>query len=161
MIINIYTDGSHLDKQNNGRLGCGGVMVQDDSAGKYGTILDKYSQELTPDYMQAEYGSKNCSNPTAEMIGVLMALSNFNIPSNASKVVVFADYIGVREWCTGKWRIKEPYIKKVKGQIDDVIKRKGLTGKISFKWVKAHQRTINKDSYWNNYVDLLAKGQTN
>lgn len=38
MIINIYTDGSHLDKQNNGRLGCGGVMVKDDNAGKYGTI---------------------------------------------------------------------------------------------------------------------------
>ena len=37
-IIDIYTDGSHLDKLNNGRLGCGGVMV-DRTTGK---LLDEF-----------------------------------------------------------------------------------------------------------------------
>ena len=158
MKISIYTDGSHLDKLNNGRLGCGGVMIEDKSSG-YGKLIDSFGTELTPSYMIKEYGSDKCSNPTAEMIGVLCALKKFNVPSNAKEIVIYADYIGVREWCNNKWKIKEPYIKKVKQQIDDIIGQKNLVGKIRFEWVKAHQKSINKDSYWNNYVDLLAKGK--
>ena len=61
----------------------------------------------------------------------------------------------------GTWKIKEPYIKKIKEEIDKEIKKKGLEGRIRFEWVKGHQNKscMDSDAYWNNMVDLLAKGQ--
>ena len=51
--FDIYIDGSHLDKQNNGRLGVGGVLVDlNDSGNKMGKLLNKFSTELTPEYMK-------------------------------------------------------------------------------------------------------------
>ena len=50
-MIEIYTDGSHLDKQNNGRLGCGGVMVDRRIGNGVGKLLDEFSDELPPSYM--------------------------------------------------------------------------------------------------------------
>ena len=156
-IIDIYTDGSHLDKLNNGRLGCGGVMVERTDNG-YGKVLQEFGKELEKDFLIKKYGTDNCSNPTAEMLGVLVALTEFRIPIG-SEVIIHADYIGVKEWMNGNWKIKEPYIAKVKSEIDEIIRRKGIN--ISFDWVKAHQpkSSLNRDAYWNNYVDLLAKGQ--
>lgn len=160
MKVTIYTDGSHLDKLNNGRLGCGGVMIDSSGTG-YGTVLEEFSEELTPDYMKKEFKTDNCSNPTAEMMGLLVALTKFNIPANVSEVEIFADYTGVSCWMTGKWATKEPYIKEIKRRIEDVIEKKNLKGKITYHWVKAHQAkgVGGKDAYWNSYVDLLAKGQ--
>ena len=157
--IDVYTDGSHLDKLNNGRLGCGGIMV-DRSAGGLGKELDRFSMELKPEYMKQEFGADKCSNPTAEMVGALMALRNFNFPPD-TEIIIKADYSGVREWYMGTWKIKEPYIKKIKEEIDKEIKKKGLEGRIRFEWVKGHQNKscMDSDAYWNNMVDLLAKGQ--
>ena len=155
-IIDIYTDGSHLDKQHNGRLGCGGIMVERDQSGKtFGLVLGQFGKELTPEYMRQEYGSDQCSNPTAEMVGLLCALEEFNIPKDA-KVIIHADYTGVKEWMEGNWRVKEPYLKKVKEKIDKIIKERGLV--LSYEWVKAHQAGLDQHSYWNNQVDVLAKG---
>lgn len=157
--LDIFTDGSHLDKLNNGRLGCGGVMVDRSSGEGYGVLLDKFGEELTSDYLENNFGSSKCSNPTAELIGVLRALQNFKIPSDA-KITIHADYIGVKSWMEGKWRINESYLKEVKKQIDAEIKKQKLTGRIFFEWVKGHQTSTNGDAYWNNKVDLLAKGQS-
>ena len=156
--ILIYTDGSHLNKQSgHGRLGCGGVMVEDNGDG-YGKFLDEYSKELLPADLEKDFGSSNVSNPTAEMIGALEALRNFNIPSDA-RVIMKADYEGNRNWMMGIWSIKEPYIKKVKEAIDAEIERQHLQGRIGWEWVKGHQKVLNQDSYWNNRTDILAKGQ--
>lgn len=157
--IHIYTDGSHLDKQNNGRLGCGGVMVE--AGGGLGSKLDEFSQELKPEWLQRYLGTSQVSNPTAEMLGALMALQRFEIPSDADEIIVFADYEGVKAWMTGKWRCKERYIKKIKDEIDQVLIEKALTGKVKFEWVKGHQgkSVLTPGAYWNNVVDLLAKGQ--
>ena len=74
--INIYTDGSHLNKQSgHGRLGCGGVMVEDTGEG-FGKLLDKFSKELLPADLERDYGSSEVSNPTAEMIGALSRLTS-------------------------------------------------------------------------------------
>lgn len=160
--FDIYIDGSHLDKQNNGRLGVGGVLVDlNDSGNKMGKLLNKFSTELTPEYMKLSFSADKCSNPSAELTALLHALYQFKGSYGPSdKIVVHADYLGVKEWMTGNWKIKEPYIARIKADIDREITKQGLQGRIEFKWVKGHQKdNTNPDVYWNNFVDSLAKGE--
>ena len=89
--IYIYTDGSHLDKQNNGRLGCGGVMV-DRSGPGMGKLLGSFSVELEPGRMLSEFGAQKCSNPSAELVGVLEALRRLKIPSGTDMVIFKEDF---------------------------------------------------------------------
>ena len=104
-ILHIYTDGSHLDKLNNGRLGCGGVLV---SGGK---AIDTFSVELTSDFMKEKFGADQCSNPSAELVAVYFSLLAFESQlKKADSVIFYADYIGVGNWMTGSWKIKEPYM---------------------------------------------------
>jgi len=137
-ILNIYTDGSHLDKQNKGRLGCGGVAI-DFSKPKGQRIVGEYQQELTKDFMKFSYGTDDCSNPTAEMMGVYCALVHFKKDiKKYDKVIFHADYMGVSGWMGGSdvkkpWKINESYIQKIKDDIDSEIKEQGLSGKIDFK----------------------------
>ena len=153
--IDIYTDGSHLDKQNNGRLGCGGVMILS------GKLVDEFSIEIKPEWLRENYGTDKVSNPSAEMLGLLMALRNFELPGD-SEIIIHADYIGVKSWMENKWQTKEPYLKKMKQDILKEIADQGLKN-IRYEWVKGHQKAsiFNQDARWNNYVDILAKGQKN
>ena len=159
--FDIFTDGSHLDKQHNGRLGVGAVLVDRDS----GTPISEYSTELSKQYMEVKFGAKECSNPTAEMVAVLHALLHFKKElQGASEVTVYADFIGVKEWLEGNWKINEPYIRKIRDEIEGEIKKQGISGKIKFSWVKGHQtkKQARVDPYqakWNDYVDKLAKGE--
>lgn len=163
--LDLYTDGSHF-KRGSGRLGIGGVLVDLTQQGPLGTKLGEFSVELRPEELKREFGpgAEHCSNPTAELIAVLVSLRNFiDLIKTADIVNVHADYIGVREWMTGRWKTNEPYIAKLKAIITDLIKKEGLIGKIKYAWVKGHQKQslTNPDIYWNNYVDLLAKGENN
>ena len=158
--LDIYIDGSHLDKQNNGRLGIGGVIVDMDVKIGHGNILNEFSQELIPEYMKITFGADKCSNPSAELCALLHALYNIKKEiRGAKKIVVHADYMGVREWMTGNWKIKEPYIMRIKDDIDQEIYNQGLRGRIQYEWVRGHQTDGSNDTYWNNYVDKLAKGE--
>ena len=151
----IFIDGSHLDKQHNGRLGIGGVLLDDNY-----TKVNEFSIELTPEYMKEKFDVDKCSNPTAELTALYHAILGFGEKlKKADKVIIYADYIGVREWMTGKWKIKEVYISKVKDEIDKEVNRLGLKGKIEYRWVKGHQTGNSLEASWNNYVDLLAKGE--
>ena len=155
MNYEIFTDGSHLNKQNNGRLGIGGVILREGDS----RVLDEFSEELTKDYMLMEYGTVTASNPTAELIAVLRALQKFRplIKSPNDTVRVYADYSGVQNFLSGTWKTKEPYIKKIKDLILEEIQRQGYN--IEFRWVKGHQSVMSREAKWNNYVDKLAKGQ--
>ena len=156
--VHIYTDGSHLDKQHGGRLGCGGVLVVD------GKAIKTFSKELTGAYMKMMFGSDKCSNPSAELTAVYLALKEFRKElKGANKIIFHADFSGVKEWMTGKWKVKEVIIKNIKAKVDEEIAAQGLADKISFEWVKGHQSLRdNKDphAYWNSYVDKLAKGDS-
>jgi ribonuclease HI len=157
----IYTDGSHLDKQKKqgGRLGAGGVIVKP-MYGQPGIPLGEFSQELDFNDMRIKYGATDPSNPTAEMMAVLIALQTFKKQlKQVDKVIMKADYLGCKEWNLGNWKIKEPYIQKIKDEIDKEIEEQNLEGRIDFEWVRGHQKGYSPDVYWNNYVDLLAKGE--
>ena len=157
--LDIYIDGSHLDKQNNGRLGVGGVIVDLNKGFGHGTVLNSYSMELLPEYMKVTFGADKCSNPSAELAALLHALYSFKKEiSEAKEIVVHADYKGVKEWMDGNWRINESYIRAIKNDIDREIYKQGLQGRIRYEWVRGHQNDGSDDTYWNNHVDKLAKG---
>lgn len=158
MKLDVFIDGSHLNKQSdNGRLGIGGVIV-DMSTDK---VIDQFSVELTPSFMKTNFGADKCSNPSAELTALYIALQRFkDILSTADSVVFHADYLGVKEWMMGNWKTKESYIAKIKECAEKEIKDQDLTNKVSYVWVKGHQNSsASKDAYWNNYVDKLAKGE--
>ena len=153
----IYTDGSHL-KHTTGRLGIGGILTEDSKK-----EIDSFSVEVSTDYLKENFGTSDVSNPTCEMLAVLIALRNFRKQiKKGDEVILKADYLGVREWNLGKWKIKAPYIAKIKAAIDAEIKAQGLQGRVSFEWVKGHQSrsVLDPDAIWNNRVDLLAKGES-
>lgn len=153
----IYTDGSHL-KHTSGRLGIGGILTENSKK-----EIDSFSIEVSTQDLKTEFGTSDVSNPTCEMLAVLVALKNFkNQIKKGDEVVLKADYLGVKSWCEGTWKIKAPYIAKIKEAIDNEIKSQGLQGRISFEWVKGHQNrsVLDPDAIWNNRVDLLAKGES-
>jgi len=146
--IDIYTDGSHL-KHTTGRIGVGGVMIKDDKP------ISEFSKYISPEYLKFMYGTSDCSNPTAEMLAVLIALQSFSKELKKYDMIVFhADYLGVKNWMEGNWKVKAPYIQAIKNDITEEIKRQGLTNKVKFEWVKGHS-----GQKWNEYVDKLAKGE--
>ena len=152
-ILKIYTDGSHF-KHNGGRLGIGGIIVDEDK------IINEFSTEITKEYLDLYYKTQDCSNPTMEMLAVLHALYNFkkNIGID-NRIEVYADYQGVESWMNKKWKINKPYIAKIKDDIDSEINNQSLRGRIHFNWIRGHQKDISDNTKWNNYVDLLAKGE--
>ncbi len=152
----IYTDGSDL-KHTSHRMGIGGILL--DETGR--KMLDSFGSELSHEYLQSEYGTSDCSNPTAEMIAASEALQNWVDRFKAGdEIEIRADYMGVREWNTGRWKINKPYIKKAHDQIAEIIGDHGL--QVTWTWVKGHQTgpsLYGSDKYWNDKVDKLAKGQ--
>ena len=153
----IYTDGSHL-KHTTGRLGIGGILTEDSKV-----EIDSFSLEVPVNYLKKEFGTSDVSNPTCEMLAVLIALRRFkNKIKNTDSVVMKSDYTGVSNFIMGTWKIKAPYIAKIKAAIDAEIKAQGLQGRVSFEWVKGHQSrsVLDPDAIWNNRVDLLAKGES-
>lgn len=149
----IYTDGSHL-KHTTGRLGIGGIMV--DSSGK---VVDKFSEEIDVKWLMNTYGTSDVSNPTCEMLAVLVALRKFKL-SPGDEVIMKQDYLGCMNFIEGTWKAKKPYIKAIRDDILKEIESIGLRGRISFEWVKGHQTgpSLSKDAIFNGMVDKLAKG---
>ncbi len=153
--LTIYTDGSHL-KHTTGRLGIGGILVEG------GMAIDSFSLEVSTDYLKKNYETSDVSNPTCEMLAILVALRKFSGKiKKGDEVVMKQDYQGCQGWLGGGWKINAPYIKKIKEEIDAEISKQGLQGRIHFEWVKGHQRksVLDPDAIWNNRVDKLAKGE--
>lgn len=162
-ILDVYVDGSHMDKQHNGRLGCGGILVDKSKGGPFGVKIDQFSIELTPEYMKFTFGESDCSNPTAELVAVLMALHTFKKELKGIDEVVFhADYEGVKKWMEGSWQVKKPWLIRIKDDIKDQIRDLGIVH-VRYEWVKGHQSSTklktDPDAFWNNEVDQLAKGK--
>lgn len=150
----IYTDGSHL-KRTTGRLGIGGVLLDEAED----NVLEKFSEEIETGWLEKNYGTSDVSNPTCEMLATLWALREFGKKFKpGDEVVMKSDYTGCKYFNEGQWRAKLPYIIQLRDETKAEISK--LKIKVSFEWVKGHQAKSvkSKDAYWNNFVDLLAKG---
>lgn len=159
-ILNVYTDGSDKNKQHKGnnRLGIGGLVVDN------GKMIDNFSMKISPEYLELTYKTTDCSNPTMEMLAVLISLHKFkNLFRKYDKIIFHADYIGVGHWVfTKDWKTKQPYIAQLKDDILEEMNKQNLLGKVDFSWVPGHQNSEkNEDAKWNNVADLLAKGEYN
>lgn len=156
----IYTDGSHFKNGGSGRLGIGGILIDPDKNPPKGEIIKKFSIEILRDYLKIHYGTDDCSNPTMEMLAVLTALREFkDFFEKSDKIILMMDYEGVKYWIEGKWQAKKSYIRLLRDEIKKEISNKNLN--IEFKWIKGHQKVsdVSNESYWNNIVDKLAKGE--
>ena len=156
----IYTDGSHFKNGGSGRLGIGGILIDPDKNPPRGEIKEKFSMEILKDYLKVHYGTEDCSNPTMEMLAALTALREFkNSFGKNDKIILMMDYEGVKYWIEGKWQAKKSYIRLLRDEIKKEISDQNLD--IEFKWIKGHQKAseVSSESYWNNKVDKLAKGE--
>lgn len=156
----IYTDGSHFKgKTASGRLGIGGVLIDPEGIGPHGKEISSFSQEILPEFVKLHYGTQDCSNPTMELFAVLYGLQQFKGSYSDQDLIIWrCDYIGIKNWLNGEWKITKPYIQKIKNEISEIIRKENLN--IKFEWVKGHQdKSVDTDdSYWNDVVDKLAKG---
>lgn len=158
----IYTDGSHFKNGGSGRLGIGGLIIDPDIEKPNGKLLKTFSMEINKEYLKIHYGTEDCSNPTMEMLAVLVAIREFKKywtnTTTPTKLILMADYEGVKHWLDGTWMAKKSYIKALKDEIKKEINQQNLD--IEFMWIRGHQnKDGDKDSYWNNKVDKLAKGE--
>ena len=150
----IYTDGSDFKHSKGRRLGIGGVIIDN----KTEKEISRFGKELNREDILRDYNTSECSNPFAEMLAVKTALEifeelNLRIPA---EVIIKSDFQGVQYWMTGKWEAKAHYIKQVKEEILEILKKK-RNWKVEFTWIKGHQSIMDKDSYFNNLCDKLAK----
>lgn len=150
MNITIFTDGSHFKNGGSGRLGIGGILLID------GVLKDKFSEEITQDWISQNLGTTDCSNPTMEFLAILFALKNFGPQIKGKEVTFKMDYNGIVYWMDGTWRSKLPYIRQIRDEVKLQISL--LKIKPKFVWVKGHQSIMSEDAKWNNEVDKLAKG---
>lgn len=154
--LQLYTDGSHLDKQHGGRLGEGSVLVEEKK-----NVLAFRGEEITPSFIKEHFGQDaQPSKPTAELLAVLNGLRmarDLILPSD--RLTVIADYVGVSKWLNGEWEAKSAEIRKTLEEINDEIKKQNLAGRISFKWIPGHQKEDNPDARYNALTDRLARGE--
>lgn len=149
----IYTDGSDL-KHTTKRMGIGGILVND-----RGKEIKRFSIELDRDYIFKLYQTRDCSNPFAEMVAVKEALLYFSDYIDEPAEITFkCDYMGVISWINGEWKAKAYYIKQVKEEIISLLEEQ-KNWVVKFEWIKGHLSIMDKDSYFNNLVDKLAKGK--
>lgn len=157
----IYTDGSHFKNGGSGRLGIGGILIDPEKNLPNGQNLNEFSLEINKDFLNVHYGTSDVSNPTMEMLAVLFALREFKGDlKKADKIILMADYEGVKHWLDGTWTAKKSYIRRIKDDIKSEISSQGLD--IEFKWIRGHQKVSlerTAEAYWNSEVDKLAKGE--
>lgn len=149
MNYEVYTDGSHFKNGGSGRLGVGAVLVDPSRD----VVLNKLSESVDKFYFREHYGTEDFSNPTMEIYAVYRILSEWKDTFKPSdSIVLYADYMGVSSWLTGKWKINKSYIRIIVNDIISLIRKYNIN--IEFKWVKGHY-----GEKYNEMADQLAKGK--
>ncbi len=152
--LNIYTDGSSLQRPRRGGVGIRFIIINE--AGD-----EKWQDECPPGY-------KDATNNEMELLAPILALRGIPdgmMTNNIERIYVFTDSMYVRDhlfraiqvWPNNGWcnRHGRP-IENVKLWKDLVREVKKAPRRVEFKWVKGHG--TNKH---NKAVDKLAKQSAN
>lgn len=144
--VHIYTDGSHI--KGTLKLGIGAYS-------DYGGQEYFMSWDLDADYLK-EWGiTGQVSNPTAEFIAFCQTLLFFvDRKLKPVKLVFHIDYEGIKNWVDGTWQAKEPHIKQMKINADNLVSR--LSVPFEIRWVPGHSGVVGNDR-----ADEMAKARKN
>lgn len=142
--LQIFVDGS--DIKGTGKLGYGAAVEHN------GTIYKMSGTEETQAFksFQARFPDAKFSNPTMEMLGLVMTLNNF--VNKSEHIVINQDYKGAVNygglWMRSEgsaqrepkpWNAKEAYIKYLVGMAEDMIQKiESNGGSVKLNWVKGH-----------------------
>jgi ribonuclease HI len=129
--MDVYTDGSY--NKENGRASGAFLIVDKDE------IIYDFS------FITFDNGRKNVKG---EIEAVLRAI-NYCKKHNINSINLYYDYSGIKEWLTGKWRIKDTLVYNFVKQVKD------SNIKINFCKVKSHS-----GNRFNDVVDALCDDLT-
>ena len=152
--LTIFVDGSHQDKQSReAKLGYGAYMEYEGA--EYS--LSGNSEDVKK--LLRNFDKFDISNPTAELLGLLVTLRTFECTSE--HVLIRQDYKGAINfgelWChsenssqhdTKPWKPKECYIRHIVTNIEDCIaKIEENGGSVEICWVPGHIGSKTKEKY--------------
>lgn len=124
-----------------------GSYNKEDGRFSYGIVMFSSGREL---HIKKAFSHKELSemrNVAGEIMGAAQAMKMAR-ESGIKKLVIYHDYTGIADWCTGKWKAKKTWTKKYKAFYDEVSR----DVEISFVKVEGH----SGDKY-NDLADKLAK----
>jgi len=159
--LEIYVDGSHI--KGTGMLGYGAAVKHN------GRTLSMSGTEESKAFksFQAKFPSAKFSNPTMEMLGLVMTLNTFK--DTAEHLVIKQDYKGVVNygalWNRSEgslqrepkpWNAKETYIQYLVDKAVEMIERiESNGGTVKLQWVKGHSKDVMNDA-----ADAAAKDRS-
>ncbi len=123
-----FVDGSY----NRGKIGYGAVILKDEK------VIKKLSGGIqTGDF-------SNHRQVGGELMAAMKVLQ-WCEANGVNSITVYYDYVGIREWATGKWKTNKIATKKYK----EFVRSRDL----EIKWVKVDAHTGDK---YNEMADKLA-----
>ncbi|KMT21671.1 viroplasmin family protein [Clostridium cylindrosporum] len=129
-----YVDGSYEDSIK--KYGSGVLLL------KEGTIIKEES------FGGDEEELVSMRNVAGEIKAAEFAM-NYCIDNGYNRLIIYYDYAGIENWCTGSWKAGKEGTIKYKENYNNMLS-KGL--KVQFRKVKAHS-----GDKFNDMADLLAK----
>ena len=163
--MQIYVDGS--DIKGTGAIGYGAYAQYNNQTYELSGTNDSQSvKELGKLFPDAKF-----SNPTMEMLGLLETLKQF--ANTAEHIVINQDYKGAVNynglWLKSEgsnqrepkaWNAKEPYIKHIVQQAEQLISQiEANGGSVHINWVKGHQKGDSIHKHGNDNADRVAKSR--
>lgn len=113
----------------------------------YGAVIFFKEQEIKLNEKFNNEEDAKMRNVAGEIYGSMRAM-RFCIENNIKELILYYDYAGIENWCTGAWKTNKPGTTAYKEYYDKVKQ----SVKIAFRKVKGHS-----GNEYNDMADRLAK----
>ncbi len=110
--MKIYTDGSYNKKISPNTISYSVGVGREENDTTY-NIEIIYGVNTDPDYVKLW-------NVGAEIWAVLVGLDYIIHTYNPKDIIIYHDYIGLSEWISGKWKVKNKITSSYKSYIDNI-----------------------------------------
>ena len=128
--MKIYTDGSYNKKISPSTIAYSVIIVREENNDSY--IVDViYGINTDPEYVKLW-------NVGAEIWAVLVGLDYIISKYNPSTIDIYHDYIGLSEWISGRWKVKN----KITASYKNYVKNLMNTHSVTFNHVPGHSNIV-------------------